>query len=141
MFPTLARRFLARPLSAPKLRNPTRAAAPTGVYLNSRYKPKKVWPPDFSKLSQRDKFRLEKKYKRRVRLATARPRWDRFVRLARLGAVTFVIVYSFLIMEWNTEHQPFEGVRNSIWSALSVFSSEKRDERQRPDLPTTADQK
>lgn len=102
-----------------------------GVY-SSRYKPKKIWPPDFSKLSQKEQFRFEKRYKRRVKLATARPRWDKYVRLVQLGAVTSesdlsmfglyrkssaddnfitgVLIYSVLFMEWNTENQPFQGV-------------------------------
>lgn len=58
-----------------------------GIY-NSRYKPRKIWPPDFSRLSQKEQFRFEKKYKRRVKLATARPRWDKFVRMAQLLSVT-----------------------------------------------------
>jgi hypothetical protein len=106
----------------------------TNIYLNSRYKPKKVWPPNFSKLSEKEQFRFERRYKRRVKLATARPRWDKYVKLAQLGSVTckspifvkvvgqrasvadslgsltVVLVYSVLFMDWNTDTQPFEGV-------------------------------
>ncbi|KAI0102432.1 hypothetical protein GGR51DRAFT_562605 [Nemania sp. FL0031] len=138
MFPTLVRRLVtSQPIVPLKLRKATRAA-PSAVY---RYKPKKVWPPDFSKLTQKEQFRFEKRYKRRVKLATARPRWDKFVRLAQLGSVTFVLVYSLLFMDWQTEKQPFEGVRNSFWGAMGAFSPEEQHERQRPDLPTTTDQK
>ncbi|KAF2971479.1 hypothetical protein GQX73_g2171 [Xylaria multiplex] len=139
MFPTLVRRLAASPPVAPKLRNAT--PPPTAIYANSRYKPKKVWPPDFSRLSQKEQFRFERRYKRRVKLATARPRWDKLVRLAQLGSVTFVLVYSVLFMDWNTEKQPFEGIRNSFWGAVGALSPAQRHERQRPDLPTTADQK
>ncbi|KAI0192210.1 hypothetical protein EV127DRAFT_426327 [Xylaria flabelliformis] len=140
MFPTLIRLATGPPV-APKLRNATRAV-PLGIYANSRYKPKKVWPPDFSKLSGKEQFRFEKRYKRRVRLATARPRWDKFVRLAQLGSVTFVLVYTVLFMDWNTEKQPFEGIRSRFWGAMGTFSPERRYQRQQPDLPTTmADQK
>ncbi|KAI0547417.1 hypothetical protein F4679DRAFT_586637 [Xylaria curta] len=139
MFPTLIRRLATGPPFAPKLRNAARAPPP-GIY--SRYKPKKVWPPDFSKLSGKEQFRFEKRYKRRVKLATARPRWDKFVRLAQLGSVTFVLVYTVLFMDWNTEKQPFEGIRSKFWGAMGTFSSERRYQRQQPDLPTaTADQK
>lgn len=86
MLPPLVRRIVTSggPPAAPKLRNATNA----GVYASNRYRPKKMWPPDFSKLSKKEQFRFEKRYKRRVRLATARPRWDKFVRLAQLGSVT-----------------------------------------------------
>ncbi|KAI0485723.1 hypothetical protein F4859DRAFT_511916 [Xylaria cf. heliscus] len=143
MFPTLTRRLATGSWVAPKLRNATRAAAPPGVYADSRYKPKKVWPPDFSKLSEKERFKFERRYKRRIRLAAARPRWDKFVGLAQLAGVTSVIVYALLFMEWNTERQPLEGARRAIWGAVGAFSSERRHEAQRPDLPTTttADQK
>ncbi|TGJ78730.1 hypothetical protein E0Z10_g10037 [Xylaria hypoxylon] len=140
MFPTLIRRLAASPSIAPKLRNATRAP-PTVIYANSRYKPKKVWPPDFSRLSEKEQFRFERRYKRRVRLATARPRWDKYVKLAQLGSVTFVLVYSVLFMDWNTEKQPFDGIRSRFWGVIGALSPEKRHERQRPDLPTTTDQK
>ncbi|KAI0431379.1 hypothetical protein F5Y09DRAFT_198885 [Xylaria sp. FL1042] len=95
MFPTLARRLISRTPIAPKLRNvrytpppPPPPSRPTNPYLNSRYKPKKVWPPDFSRLSAKEQFRLERRYKRRAKLATARPRWDKYVRLAQLTSIT-----------------------------------------------------
>lgn len=69
------------PASAPKL-------SPDNVYSLSQHKPKKVWPPDFSKLSTKEQFRFERRYKRRVKLATARPRWDKYVRLAQLFSVS-----------------------------------------------------
>ncbi|KAJ2974660.1 hypothetical protein NUW58_g8586 [Xylaria curta] len=140
MFPTLVRRLATGPPIAPKLRNATRTP-PTGIYADSRYKPKKVWPPDFSKLSRKEQFRFERRYKRRLRLAMARPRWDKFVRLAQLGSVTFVLVYSVLFMDWNMEKQPFEGIRSRFWGAIGALSSDKRHERQLSDLPTTADHK
>ncbi|KAH6656277.1 hypothetical protein BKA67DRAFT_654624 [Truncatella angustata] len=127
MIPTLVRRAAAESLP-PHLKNAPRTSLDR-VYNNSRYKPKKVWPPDFSKLSQKEQFRFEKKYKRRVVLATARPRWDKYVKMAQLFSVTGVAVYSILFMDWNTEHQPFQGLRNRFWGALESFSPSKRHER------------
>ncbi|KAI1417925.1 hypothetical protein F5Y13DRAFT_33274 [Hypoxylon sp. FL1857] len=138
MFPTLIRRMAAMPI-APKLRNATMKPL-TGVY-NSRYKPKKVWPPDFSKLSEKEQFRFERRYKRRVKLATARPRWDKFVRLAQLFSVTFVLVYSVLFMDWNTEKQPFQEVRDKFWGVLGAFSPEQRHARRNPDIAAITNQK
>ena len=131
MFSTLVRRAAPSPIP-PRLRNAAAASLP-GIY--SRYKPKKVWPPDFSKLSAKEQFRFERRYKRRVKLATARPRWDKYVRLAQLCSVTGrcfptraifrrnrpdvwgggflllgVLVYSLLFMEASTGEQPFQGV-------------------------------
>ncbi|KAI1751146.1 hypothetical protein F4782DRAFT_505947 [Xylaria castorea] len=141
MVPTLIRRLTTGPPVAPKLRNATRTAPP-GIYADSRYKPKKVWPPDFSKLSGKEQFRFERRYKRRLKLATARPRWDKIVRLAQLGSVTCVLVYTVLFWDWDTEKQPFEGIRSKFWGAMAAFSSQRQYQQQQPDLPTTtADQK
>lgn len=85
MFPTLVLRMAERPILT-QLRSATKTHL-AGAY-NGRYKPKKVWPPDFSKLSEKEQFRFERRYKRRVKLATARPRWDKYVRLAQLFSVT-----------------------------------------------------
>ncbi|KAF3025584.1 hypothetical protein E8E14_011990 [Neopestalotiopsis sp. 37M] len=126
MFATVARRSAADSFPS-RLRSATRPPS-TAIYT-SRFRPKKIWPPDFSKLSAKEQFRFEKKYKRRVKLATARPRWDKYVKMAQLVTVTGVTVYSVLFMEWNTEHQPFQGLRDSFWAALESFSPTKRYER------------
>ncbi|KAI0837400.1 hypothetical protein F5Y06DRAFT_271619 [Hypoxylon sp. FL0890] len=131
MFPTLIRRMAEMPI-APKLRNATRT--PLTEAYNSPYKPKKVWPPDFSKLSEKEQFRFERRYKRRVKLASARPRWDKFVRLAQLFSVTSVLIYTVLFMDLKTEIQPFQGVRDRVWGTLGAFSPEQRYERRNADI-------
>jgi hypothetical protein len=77
MFPTLARRLAqaAKPQLHAAVENPA-------------YKLKKVWPPDIRNMTSQQQLRFEKKYKRRLKLATARPRWDKFVRLAQLCTMT-----------------------------------------------------
>ncbi|KAH9896173.1 hypothetical protein F4778DRAFT_783454 [Xylariomycetidae sp. FL2044] len=138
---------------ATKLRNNnanttrTKTQTPSSSHLPIsalRYRPKKVWPPDFAKLSRREQFRFERRYKRRVRLATARPRWDRWVRLAQLGSVAFVLIYSVLFMDWNTEKQPFEWIRNQVWGAFGSQPPGQRHERnsrENPSTSTAADRK
>jgi hypothetical protein len=39
-------------------------------------------------MTAQQQLRFEKKYKRRLKLATARPRWDKMVRLAQLFTMT-----------------------------------------------------
>ncbi|KAI0376382.1 hypothetical protein F5Y04DRAFT_211034 [Hypomontagnella monticulosa] len=138
MIPTIIRRMAGGPIP-PKLRNSTMTPL-TGIY-NSRYKPKKVWPPDFSKLSEKEQFRFERRYKRRVKLATARPRWDKLVRLTQLFSVTFVLIYSVLFMDWNTEKQPFQGVRDTVFGAFGALSPEQRYKRQNPDIEAISNSK
>lgn len=54
----------------------------------SPYKLKKVWPPNFRNLSPQEQLKFEKRYKRRVQIAAARPRWNKMVKLAQLFSVT-----------------------------------------------------
>lgn len=58
---------------------------PIHVHFNP-YKTKKTWPPDFSKLSQRYQLRLERKYRRRMKLKFARPVWTKATILLQWGA-------------------------------------------------------
>ncbi|KAH9995150.1 hypothetical protein F4779DRAFT_199920 [Xylariaceae sp. FL0662B] len=139
MYPTLIRRLAESSLPS-KLRNATSPPS-TGVY-SSRFKPKKVWPPDFSKLSEKEQFRFERRYKRRIKLATARPRWDKFVRLAQFVSVTSILVYTVLFMDWNTEKTPFQGIREKFWDAVhTLASSGQRHERPSPEISPVADRK
>lgn len=57
------------------------------VFTNP-YRAKKVWPPDFTGLSPQAQLRFEKKYKRRLALVYARPRWDKAIKLIQLVTVT-----------------------------------------------------
>ncbi|KAJ1338088.1 hypothetical protein MN608_00946 [Microdochium nivale] len=136
MLPTLIRHLAARAppaASAPKL-------SASNIY-SSRYKPKKIWPPDFTKLSEKEQFRFERRYKRRVKLATARPRWDKYVRLAQLASVSFVGVYTVFWMDWQTENPPFEGVRQVFRNAFASFSPDEQKERRHPDAQAAASSK
>ena len=77
MLPTLIRRTAAASSKTPQWK-----------ILAALHPPKKVWPPDFSKLTHQEQLRYEKKYKRRVLLATARPRFIKYTKLAQLFAIT-----------------------------------------------------
>ncbi|KAB2575718.1 hypothetical protein BFW01_g11149 [Lasiodiplodia theobromae] len=109
-------------------------ARPAFDIHSNPYKAKRLWPPDFSKLSPKHQFRLERKFRRRSQLKWARPRWKKFVNLTQWATISFVVIYGVLFMDWNDEiktkgrsrednAQPFQGVRewfrrtvDSIWS-------------------------
>lgn len=130
MFPTLIRRL-------------AEGSKPPSPIRNAPYRLKKVWPPDFSKLSPAEQFRFEKKYKRRVKLAAARPRWNKFIKLTQLFSVTckltklnsnpisdipnsrttVVVVYGLLFMDSKNEHQPFDGVCRFDTFLLSILTT------------------
>ncbi|KAI5197047.1 hypothetical protein E4T39_07516 [Aureobasidium subglaciale] len=84
MFPTLLRRA---------------SALPKFDFARNPYKSKRTWPPDFTKLSQKHQFRLERRYRRRAKLKWARPTWTKFVKLSTWATMSFVVVYGVLFME------------------------------------------
>jgi hypothetical protein len=86
MFATLIRRAAqeAKPSNAAFIRR-----------IRELHPPKKVWPPDFKKLSLQEQLKFEKKFKRRLALATTRPKWNKSVRLVQLFAITSM---------WGTNH-------------------------------------
>ncbi|KAH8906797.1 hypothetical protein BR93DRAFT_968365 [Coniochaeta sp. PMI_546] len=102
---------------------------------NVAFKLKKVWPPDFTKLSPQEQLRLEKKYKRRAQLATARPTWNKAIKLAQLFTITFVVIYGVFYMETKDEHNPFLEVRKKFWEIMAPFTSQERPVRRTLDSP------
>jgi hypothetical protein len=56
--------------------------------IRERYPPKKVWPPDFKRLSPQEQLKFEKKFKRRLAIKAERPRWNKAIQLAQLFTVT-----------------------------------------------------
>ncbi|KAJ4307263.1 hypothetical protein N0V88_000645 [Collariella sp. IMI 366227] len=115
MLPTLARRMAQAP--KPQLN----AGLTTPLF-----KLKKVWPPEMKTMTAQQQLRFEKKYKRRLKLATARPRWDKFIRLSQLFTITFVIFYSVLFMDWKDVPTPFEPVRQKFWSFFGIFDEDAK---------------
>jgi hypothetical protein len=119
MLPTLARRISLNPFAAPK------APAVNVPYFpytweTNPYVCKRTWPPEFAKLSQKHQFRLERRYRRRAKLAYARPNWHKMVKLAQWGSILFVSVYGILFMELTDGNTPFSGVSSTN---STVFSS------------------
>lgn len=88
MFPTLLRR-MASPAKENLLKK-----APLSV-ANNPYQARKVWPPNFKQLTVQQQLRFEKKYKRRIILASRAPRWIKFVKSAQL--VTIVGKFSLIV--------------------------------------------
>lgn len=81
----------------------------------TRYKSKKVWPPDFSKLNAKQQFRFERKLKRRSKLKWARPRWVKGVKIAQLSSILIVMVYGVLFMDLSAQDSrngPFCSIRS-----------------------------
>lgn len=110
MLPTLARRMGLNPFASPKAPAVNIPYFPY-TWETNPYVCKRTWPPEFSKLSQKHQFKLERRYRRRAKLAYARPNWHKMVKLAQWGSILFVSVYGILFMELTDGNTPFSGVR------------------------------
>ncbi|KAK5732972.1 hypothetical protein LTR17_010105 [Elasticomyces elasticus] len=67
--------------------------------LNNPYTARHAWPPNFILLSERHKFRLERRYRRRTQLKWARPQWKKFVTLAQWASILWVCGYGVLYLD------------------------------------------
>lgn len=109
MLPSLVRRAGLNPFASPK------APAVNVPYFpytweTNPFKCKRTWPPDFTKLSQKHQFKLERRYRRRAKLAYARPNWNKMVKLAQWGCILFIGTYGILFMDVTEGSSPFSGV-------------------------------
>lgn len=77
MFSTTFRRMASAPKQSLLKRAPL-------TVVNNPYKARKVWPPNFKELTYQQQLRFEKKYKRRVILASRSPLWVKSVKFAQL---------------------------------------------------------
>ncbi|KAL3461431.1 hypothetical protein BJX64DRAFT_161708 [Aspergillus heterothallicus] len=104
--------------------DPSEALASEDVYY-SPYKPKRIWPPDMTKLSPKHQFRLERKYRRRAALKYARPKWTKATKLAQGATIGFVLIYALLFMEWDERGaSPIEEFRTYIFGSIKdAFSA------------------
>ncbi|KAF2839538.1 hypothetical protein M501DRAFT_719036 [Patellaria atrata CBS 101060] len=103
-------------------------------FENNPYPAKKVWPPNFDKLSHKHQFRLERRYRRRAKLKYARPQWNKGVKLAQWGLSGFVLVYGVLFLDWKSERTPFDpirtwfkGITDNIWTMPAHGSQTQND--------------
>ncbi|THX17585.1 hypothetical protein D6D17_02502 [Aureobasidium pullulans] len=104
------------------------AAAPKFDFARNPYKSKRTWPPDFTKLSQKHQFRLERRYRRRAKLKWARPTWTKFVKLSTWATISFVVVYGVLFMETDERGTVFDTIRDYYARATKDMSGTPRRE-------------
>jgi hypothetical protein len=99
-------------------------------FARNPHRAKKSWPPDFSQLSSKEQFRFEKKFRRRNKLAWARPRWMKFTKLVQWGLIGSFTTYSILFYDWERPEgapEPFSPVRDvyrkmvdGLWTASNT---------------------
>ncbi|KAH6680031.1 hypothetical protein F5X68DRAFT_234546 [Plectosphaerella plurivora] len=104
--------------------------------VESTYPLRKVWPPDFTKLPPQSQFRFERKYKRRLALKAARPRWDKAVKLTQYASISFVLVY-MCFHEFEFYGRPYRPVDAIVEKFKSIVGTEPESRPEQP-KPTAA---
>ncbi|KAF7559213.1 hypothetical protein G7046_g4934 [Stylonectria norvegica] len=134
MLPTVVRR-MAAPFKEPMLRRAALSVA------NNPYQARKVWPPNFKELNHQQQLRFEKKYKRRILLASRSPRWEKGVKFAQLVTIvgkSSALIYLLFYSEfewWGQEYKPSEEIRKKTKYLWGIMDPEKRHERRRDAPP------
>ncbi|KAF2460282.1 hypothetical protein BDY21DRAFT_160628 [Lineolata rhizophorae] len=112
------------------------AREPTPVFdlENNPWKAKKKWPPDFSKLSHKQQFVLEKRFRRRAKIVYSCPRYQRFMTFFQWGTIISATAYMVLFMDWKDNDRAFNSIRSwyrnlskSIWTADERKTGQKED--------------
>ena len=80
------------------------------------YRAHKTWPPQFSALHPKEQFHFEKTYRRRAKLAYARPQWNKRIKLLQHTLIVTTLIYFIFIAEPRDMGTPWDGV-----SLISLF--------------------
>lgn len=118
------------------------------------YKAHAKWPPFFNEMTEREQFRLERKFRRRSKLKWARPVWNRNLQLIQWGTTIFLAGYCTFAVDWSgnqvgeKEMPPgylknvrawLDDAMDSIWTHSSSKSSQEHvaflQDRYKGDVP------
>jgi hypothetical protein len=104
-------------------------------FARNRYPAKKKWPPNLKELTERQQFRFERKYKRRLRMKSLRPVWNKWVTIVQWTLIGGISVYSILFHDFAQDpmnprpgEQPFKGLRNYLKGLTKGFWTHTMEE-------------
>ena len=122
-------------------RAPKSTLPPFNFALN-RFKAKKHWPPNLRELTEKQQFRFERKFKRRLRLKSIKPQWQKWTKIVQWSLISFVVVHGVLFHDFAKDpmnprpgEQPFKALRAYMWEswdALWTHTSTDRPARPPP---------
>ncbi|KAF2730481.1 hypothetical protein EJ04DRAFT_579811 [Polyplosphaeria fusca] len=130
--------FLARLFT----RTPRPSPLPPFDFARNPYRAKKSWPPNLKALTDKQQFRLERKWKRRNLLKSTRPRWNRWIKIVQWTIISSVVAYGVLWYDFpevdnglvkrregEEREVPFERLRRWFWGSLGLegFWSERTE--------------
>jgi hypothetical protein len=138
LFPAAAA-FTPRPSAAMlglfrRLFGRERSTLPPFDFARNRFPMRKKWPPAFRDMTEKQKFRFERKFKRRIRDKAIRPEWNNKVKVFTWSLITFIAVYGVLFHDFANDpmnprpgEQPFKSLRAAMWRNLGKFYTHTED--------------
>lgn len=97
-------------------------------FARNPFRAKRKWPPNLRALTEKQQYRFERKFKRRIKLKSLRPQWDKWTKIVQWSLISFVVVYGVLFHDFAQDpmnprpgEQPFKGIRDKMWSMLDNF--------------------
>ncbi|KAF2639111.1 hypothetical protein P280DRAFT_470515 [Massarina eburnea CBS 473.64] len=108
----------------------SKSQLPPFDHTRNRFTAKKHWPPNLRILTYKQQFRFERKFKRRLRLKSIKPLWQKWTKIVQWSMISFVAVYGVLFHDWSKDpmnprpgEQPFKGVRDKMWAMYAEMWS------------------
>ncbi|KAF2130949.1 hypothetical protein P153DRAFT_287328 [Dothidotthia symphoricarpi CBS 119687] len=110
-------------------------------FVRNRYRVKRKWPPNLRELTEKQQFRFERKFKRRIKAKSIRPTWNKWTKIVQWSLISFIVVYGTLFHDFAKDpmnprpgEQPFKGLREKMWTFFGKFythseATMKGDER------------
>ncbi|KAL1792399.1 hypothetical protein ACET3X_008906 [Alternaria dauci] len=90
-------------------------------FARNKYPAKKKWPPYLRALTEKQQFRFERKFKRRIKMKSIRPVWNKWTKIVQWSLITFIAVYGVLFHDFRYDpmnptpgEQPFKGLRKKM---------------------------
>jgi hypothetical protein len=105
-----------------------RSTLPPFDFARNRFYMRKKWPPNLRELTEKQQFRFERKFKRRIKMKAVRPGWNKGVTVATWSIISFIVVYGVLFHDFAKDpmnprpgEQPFLRLRGWMWDKLGNF--------------------
>ena len=100
----------------------------------NKYPAKKKWPPNLRALTDKQQFRFERKFKRRIKMKSIRPQWNKWTKVVQWSLISFIVVYGVLFHDFRNDpmnprpgEQVFEGLRKRMWGLFGGFYTHTED--------------
>jgi hypothetical protein len=105
-----------------------RSTLPPFDFARNRFHMRKKWPPNLRELTEKQQFRFERKFKRRIKMKAVRPQWNARVKIVQWSIISFILVYGVLFHDFAKDpmnprpgEQPFLRLRGWMWDKLGSF--------------------